>query len=169
MAMAVGGEDSTVMADINVTPMVDVMLVLLIIFMVVTPLIMAGFQAQLPEGAHLKARPENEERTTLGIDASGAYFLNKKAVGGCTAAERQVPAQRATCHQTMMSLLTAEFQRHPQDRVLFVKADRNLKYQELLDAMALGRESGAKVLAAVTEGKPGAAESDLEQVNDVSS
>ena len=75
MSMAVGGDDNAVMADINVTPMVDVMLVLLIIFMVVTPLIMAGFQAQLPEGAHLKARPENEERTTLGIDATGAYFL----------------------------------------------------------------------------------------------
>ena len=113
MSMAVGGDDNAVMADINVTPMVDVMLVLLIIFMVVTPLIMAGFQAQLPEGAHLKARPENEERTTLGIDATGAYFLNKKPIAGCTAADRATAAGRASCDQQMLSMLTMEFQRHP--------------------------------------------------------
>jgi biopolymer transport protein ExbD len=52
----VEASESSVMGDINVTPLVDVMLVLLIIFMIVTPAIMAGFQAQLPEGAHLKAR-----------------------------------------------------------------------------------------------------------------
>ena len=166
MAMSnVGGEDDAVMADINVTPMVDVMLVLLIIFMIVTPAIMAGFQAQLPEGAHLKARPDNEERTTMGIDRSGAYYLNKKPVAGCAAEQRQTPAGREGCRNAMLTLLQSEFLRHPQDKVLFVKADKNLKYQELIDAMALGRDSGAKVLAAVTEGKRGARET-LERVED---
>jgi len=78
-----GGEgfeasQSSVMGDINVTPMVDVMLVLLIIFMIVTPAILAGFQARMPEGAHLKARPEKDERTMFGIDRDGNWFLNKK-------------------------------------------------------------------------------------------
>ena len=165
MGMSAGGDDNAVMADINVTPMVDVMLVLLIIFMIVTPAIMAGFQAQLPEGAHLKARPEDEERTTLGIDRSGAYYMNKKPVAGCTAAQRQTAAGQQRCKAEIAVLLAAEFQRHPQDKVLFVKADRNLKYQEILDVMALGQAAGAKVLAAVTEGKPGAQE-ELETVSD---
>ena len=68
--------ESGVMGDINVTPLVDVMLVLLIIFMIVTPAILAGFQARMPEGAHLKARPEKEERTMFGIDNEGKWYLN---------------------------------------------------------------------------------------------
>jgi biopolymer transport protein TolR len=166
MSMSVGGDDTGVMSDINVTPLVDVMLVLLIIFMIVTPAIMAGFQAQLPEGAHLKARPEKDDRTTMGIDAMGAYYLNKKPVAGCMASQRKTAAGRAGCMQAMSMLLVQEFTKHPQDKVLFVKADRNLKYQEMLDAMALGRDAGAKVLAAVTDGKPGAKEEQLEQVKD---
>ena len=72
--------ESGVMGDINVTPLVDVMLVLLIIFMIVTPAILAGFQARMPEGAHLKARPEKEERTMFGIDKEGQWYLNKKPI-----------------------------------------------------------------------------------------
>ena len=79
---------SSIMGDINVTPMVDVMLVLLIIFMVVTPALVAGFQAQLPQGINLKDRPEEEGRTSLGVDAFGAYYLNKAPLRACTAEQR---------------------------------------------------------------------------------
>ena len=71
---------SNVISQINVTPMVDVMLVLLIIFMVVTPAIVAGFQVQLPRGEHLRERPEYEQRVVLGIDAEGRYYLNKAPI-----------------------------------------------------------------------------------------
>lgn len=131
--------DANVMADINVTPMVDVMLVLLVIFMIVTPAIVAGFQAQLPEGVHLLSRPEDENRTTLGIDSEGRYYLNKRPIR-----VEDAPA-----------LLKAEFDSHPDDRVLFIKADRTLRYGEMLKAMELGRDAGARVVAAVTEQKPG--------------
>jgi biopolymer transport protein TolR len=131
--------DSNVMGDINVTPMVDVMLVLLIIFMVVTPAIVAGFNAQLPYGAHLKARPEKDDRTVLGIDDVGRYYLNKK------------PIKR----ENALDLLTREFLKHPDDKVLFIKADKGLKYAEVLIAMDLAKKAGAKVIAAVTEQKPG--------------
>jgi biopolymer transport protein ExbD/biopolymer transport protein TolR len=67
-------------ADINVTPMIDVMLVLLIIFMIVTPLIAAGFQATLPKGNNLDPSPEEETDVILGIDRNGKYFLNMKPV-----------------------------------------------------------------------------------------
>ena len=67
---------SAVKADINVTPMIDVMLVLLIIFMIVTPLIAAGFKATLPKGKNLDPRPEGDNEVVLGIDEFGRYFLN---------------------------------------------------------------------------------------------
>lgn len=143
MSMQLGGDDNAgVMADINVTPMVDVMLVLLIIFMVVTPAIVAGFQAQLPQGEFLKERPEAEERVVLGIDANGRYYLNKRPIAR-EDAEYQIAYEFAT---------------RPQDRVLFIKADRSLKYQEILDAMEIARGAGVRVIAAVTEQRPGTGE-----------
>ncbi len=140
--------ESSVMGDINVTPMVDVMLVLLIIFMIVTPAILAGFQARMPEGAHLKARPEKDERTMFGIDRDGNWFLNKKPI-------RKEDAQK---------LLEQEFLKHPDDKVMFIKADRNLKYGELLAVMELAKKAGAAVVAAVSDSKPGT-EDMLEEVN----
>ena len=131
--------DSGVMGDINVTPMVDVMLVLLIIFMIATPAIMAGFQAQIPEGAHLKARPEEEDRTTFGIDRTGAWFLNKAPI-------RKEDAEK---------LLEQELLRHPDDKVLFVKADKNIRYGEMLTVMEMAKKSGWAVVAAVSESQPG--------------
>jgi len=142
--------DTNVMGEINVTPMVDVMLVLLIIFMVVTPAIVAGFNAQLPYGAHLKQRPEKDDRTVLGIDANGFYYLNKKAIAGCQEKQRTT-----ACTDNVLTLLTREFQKHPDDKVLFVKADKGLRYQEVLNAMDMAKKSGAKVVAAVSEQKPG--------------
>jgi biopolymer transport protein TolR len=140
---------SSVLGDINVTPMVDVMLVLLIIFMIVTPAIMAGFQAQMPEGAHLKARKEDDERTTFGIDNQGNWFINRKPIN-------KADAQK---------LLEAEFLKHPDDKVLFVKADRNLKYGAMMEVMEIAKKAGAAVVAAVTDSKPGT-EEQLEHVKE---
>ena len=134
--------ESGVMGDINVTPLVDIMLVLLIIFMIVTPLIAAGFVARMPEGAHLKARKDDPERTTFGIDKNGGWFINAKPI-------RKEDAQK---------LLEQEFLRHPDDKVLFVKADRNLKYGEMLEVMEIAKKAGAAVVAAVTDSKPGTEE-----------
>ena len=142
---------SAIMGDINVTPMVDVMLVLLIIFMVVTPALVAGFQAQLPQGINLKDRPEEEGRTSLGVDANGAYYLNKQTLRACTAERRADPAGRRECAVELRNALIEQFRAHPQDRVLFLRVDRSLKYQEVIDIMRLAKDSGARVIAAVTE------------------
>jgi biopolymer transport protein TolR len=128
------------MAEINVTPMVDVMLVLLIIFMVVTPALLAGFNAKLPTGVNLKERPDDPNRTELGIDALGNYYINKQPIS-------KTDAQR---------MLEAEFARHPDDRVLFVRADRSLRFAEVAEAMRVARQSGARVVAAVSEQDPNA-------------
>ena len=141
--------ESGVMGDINVTPMVDVMLVLLIIFMIATPAIMAGFQAQMPEGAHLKARKDDPERTTFGVDREGNWFLNKTPI-------RKEDATK---------LLEQELLRHPDDKVLFVKADKGIAYSQVLEVMELAKKSGWAVVAAVTDSKPGTEEL-LEEVKD---
>ena len=153
-AIADSYDRSSVMGDINVTPMVDVMLVLLIIFMVVTPALVAGFQAQLPVGLNLKERPEEEGRTTLGIDAAGSYYLDTRPIPNCSGTDRATDQGKAACATELRSRLAAAIQSHPQDRVIFVKADRGLKYQEMIDVMRLAKDSGARVVAAVTEQAP---------------
>jgi biopolymer transport protein ExbD len=72
----------------------------------------------------------------------------------CGAADRATDSGRARCASELRGRLSASFQSHPQDRVLFVKADRGLKYQEMIDVMRLAKESGARVVAAVTEQVP---------------
>ncbi len=135
MAMQAG--QSGTMSDINVTPMVDVMLVLLIIFMIMTPTILAGFQATLPVGDNLKSRPEEQGRVEMGVDVRGNYYLDKKMV-----AREQVPA-----------MLAQAFRERPQDKVLFLKADANLPYEEIMTVMKIARDAGARVLAAVSEAR----------------
>jgi biopolymer transport protein ExbD len=136
MGMSTGGS-SSVMNDINVTPMVDVMLVLLIIFMVVMPTIMAGFQATLPVGDNLKSRPEEEGRVEMGIDINGNYYLEKKPIG----------------KDVIQARLSEMFAERPLDKVLFLKADINLPYSDVVEAMQLARRAGARVVAAVSEPK----------------
>src|ERR1051326_3768135 len=81
MAMSAGGSSGAVQSTPNVTPMVDVMLVLLIIFMVVTPMLLSGFTADPPQAINLKDHPEDADLDqVLGIDKSGNYYLNKKPI-----------------------------------------------------------------------------------------
>jgi len=128
-------ETTAVMADINVPPMVEVMLVLLIIFMVVTPMIAAGFTLQLPEGAHLKSRADDPNRVTLGIDRAGNYFLNRQ------------PIPKADAQM----ILSNEFANRPEDKVLYLRADKELPYSEITTAMSMARAAGARVVAAISE------------------
>jgi biopolymer transport protein TolR len=126
---------SAVKADINVTPMIDVMLVLLIIFMIVTPLIAAGFKATLPKGKNLDARPEGENEVVLGIDQSGRYFLN----------------QRPIANGALEDQLRSIFAARTEDKILYFKADNQLKYAKVQDAVETARRAGVRVMAAITE------------------
>src|SRR5205807_1274625 len=76
VALSATSARAAVKADINVTPLIDVMLVLLIIFMIVTPLIAAGFQATIPRSANPENRPEGEGEVKLGIDKDGRFWLD---------------------------------------------------------------------------------------------
>ena len=128
---------SSVKADINVTPMIDVMLVLLIIFMIVTPLIAAGFKATLPKGKNLDPRPEGDNEVVLGIDEYGRYFLNGRALP----------------EGTLEDQLRGIFGARTEDKVLYFKADNGLKYAKIQEAVETARRSGVRVMAAITEPK----------------
>ena len=128
---------SAVKADINVTPMIDVMLVLLIIFMIVTPLIAAGFKATLPKGKNLDPRPEGENEVILGIDQAGHYFLNGR------------PLPDGTLEDQLRGIFAAR----TEDKILYFKADNGLKYSKIQEAVETARRSGVRVMAAITEPK----------------
>ena len=117
------------------TPMIDVMLVLLIIFMIVTPLIAAGFKATLPKGKNLDPRPEGENEVVLGIDQSGRYFLN----------------QRPIANGALEDQLRSIFAARTEDKILYFKADNQLKYAKVQEALETARRAGVRVMAAITE------------------
>ena len=138
MAGTVGGAGQTsVKSEPNVVPMIDIMLVLLIIFMIVTPLIAAGFKATLPKGKNLDPRPEGDNEVVLGIDAAGRYFLN----------------QRPIADGALEDQLRSIFASRTEDKILYFKADNQLKYGKVQEAVETARRAGVRVMAAITEPK----------------
>ena len=137
MSTGAGGE---VKAEPNVVPMIDVMLVLLIIFMVVTPALAAGFQAIPPEGVNLKAHPEDEETDqVLGIDRAGQYYLNKQPIR----------------NETLEDALRGIYDTRTVDKILYIKADKDLAYEKVLDAMDTAAKAGVRVVGAISDQRPG--------------
>jgi biopolymer transport protein ExbD len=136
MSVSTGGG---VKAEPNVVPMIDVMLVLLIIFMVVTPAIAAGFTAEPPSGINLKSHPEADEDQVLGIDKYGNYFLNKS----------QIP------NEELGQRLQAIYSVRTIDQILYVKADKNLEYGRILEAMDIAAKNGVRMVGAISDQVPG--------------
>ena len=141
MARLVASGRAAVKADINVTPMIDVMLVLLIIFMIVTPIIAAGFQATIPRAEHPLPRAEGPEEIRLGIDRLGNYFLDT-GTGPRPIAEADLPSRL----QALYALRT-------KDKILFLKADEAIPFGRVQQAIEIARRSGVRVVGAITEQK----------------
>jgi biopolymer transport protein TolR len=136
----VGGAGQTsVKSEPNVVPMIDIMLVLLIIFMIVTPLIAAGFKATLPKGKNLDPRPEGDNEVILGIDQAGRYFLNQRPIEA----------------DGLEDQLRGIFAARTEDKILYFKADNQLKYAAVQEAVETARRAGVRVMAAITEPKAG--------------
>ena len=126
-----------VKAEPNVVPMIDVMLVLLIIFMIVTPLISNGFKATMPDGKNLDKRPEGDDEIVLGVDAGGQYFLNGNLI----------PAG------ALPDQLKAIYAARTKDKIIYFRADKNLTFDKVEDAVEIARQAGVRVMAAITEEK----------------
>ena len=136
MGMSAGSAGTTtVKASPNVIPMIDIMLVLLIIFMIVTPLIAAGFKATLPKGKNLDPRPEGDNEVILGIDEAGRYFLDGR------------PLPEGTLEDQLRSVYAAR----SEDKILYFKADNQLKFGKIQEAVETARRAGVRVMAAITE------------------
>jgi biopolymer transport protein TolR len=129
---------SSIKSEPNVIPMIDIMLVLLIIFMIVTPLIANGFKATMPSGLHLDKRPEGDNEVVLGIDAGGAFFLNGNAIPAASL-EDQLRSIYATTHT--------------EDKIMYFRADKDLPYSKIQDAVEIARKAGVRVMAAITDCK----------------
>jgi len=133
--MAMGGRNDNrgIMAEINVTPLVDVMLVLLVIFMVTAPMMQQGVQVNLPK-AETKAMNTLEETVVVTVDKSGKVFLNKDEIP---------PAD-------LRNRLTTMFAAREKKEV-FLKADAGVPYGEVVKAMADIKGAGIERLGMVTE------------------
>jgi len=139
MAMSTGSGGGGVVATPNVTPMIDVMLVLLIIFMLVVPAIQAGFTAVPPQGINLKSHPEEDEDQVLGIDADGKYYLNKKPIR----------------NEELPQHLKAIFDARTTDKILYLKAHKEIEYSKVIDAMDIASKNGVRVVGAISDQVPG--------------
>lgn len=133
--MAMGGRNDNrgIMADINVTPLVDVMLVLLVIFMVTAPMMQQGVQVNLPK-ADTKAMTPAEETVVVSVDRNGKVYINKD----------EIPAA------DLRDKLAAMFATRAKKEV-FLKADAGVPYGEVVRAMADIKGAGIERLGMVTE------------------
>ncbi len=127
------GREHAAMSEINVTPFVDVMLVLLIIFMVTAPMLQQGLDVDLPETTTQPLRMQDEP-LILTVDKEGAYHL----------ASVEIPFEE------LGTKLGAIFEATP-DKEIFLRADKEAPYGLVVKAMAAAREAGARSLGIVTE------------------
>jgi biopolymer transport protein TolR len=136
--MAMGGRNDNrgTMSEINVTPLVDVMLVLLVIFMVTAPMMQQGVQVNLPK-ADTKAMNPAEETVVVTVDKNNKVFINKE----------ETPAG------DLRSKLTDLFATRTKKEV-FLKADASVPYGEVVRVMADIKGAGIERLGMVTEPAP---------------
>ena len=131
--MDVGGGDRKLMSEINVTPLVDVMLVLLIIFMVTAPMMMQGMDVQLPQ-TQAKAISSQEERLVITLNKKQEIFINEYRVS------------RGELQEKLKILY-----QNKKEGEVFLRADRALPYGFVVQIMSDIKNSGIEKLGMVTE------------------
>jgi biopolymer transport protein TolR len=133
MAVQLGGGGG-VKSDINVTPLVDVMLVLLIIMMIVAPLLQQGVSVKLPVATHTVDKPETQEQTVLAIDSNRKLYLNA------------VPVLKDDLRRRVDEALEGK-----KERIVIIRADEDVEYSAVMDAMDELRASGIEDMGLITD------------------
>jgi biopolymer transport protein TolR len=135
MAMQLGGGGG-VKSDINVTPLVDVMLVLLIIMMIIAPLLQKGVDVRLPIAVNSASKPETQDQTVLGIKADKTVWIN-----GVEVRKEEMRTRLETILETK------------KEKLILIKADEDAPYSAIMDAMDQLRASGIEDVGLITDSK----------------
>ena len=138
MSMQLGGGGG-VKSEINVTPLVDVMLVLLIIIMIVAPLLQQGVPVTLPTATNTAEKPETQDQTVLAIASDKRLYLNT------------VPVPPNDLRRRITELLETK-----KERIVIIKADVDVEYSAVMEAMDELRASGIEDMGLITDPKQGA-------------
>ena len=134
MSMDVGGAKGGIKSDINVTPLVDVMLVLLIIMMIVAPLLQKGAPVRLPTATNSVDKPETQDQTVVAVAANGDYYVNG------------VPVPDTDLRRRVDDILETKT-----EKIVLIKADEDAAYGKVMDAMDELRASGIEDMGLITE------------------
>jgi biopolymer transport protein ExbD len=137
--MDVGGAKGGVKADINVTPLVDVMLVLLIIMMLVAPMLQQGVSVKLPTATNTVDKPEVQGQTVVAIGRDKQMYLNAKLV-----------------QESEMATKVNELLENSKEKIVLIKADEEVEYGAVMAAMDQLRQAGIEDIGLITERKKGA-------------
>jgi biopolymer transport protein ExbD len=137
--MAFGTQDDAdeVMNEINMTPLVDVMLVLLIIFIITVPVMKHAVNIDLPRATN-QPQDTKPETIRLSVDAQGSYYWNENKVA----------------EQDLSRLLKAEAARNPQPE-LHIRGDKAVRYEKVAQAMAAAQQAGLRKIGFITEPQAG--------------
>ena len=138
MGMQVGEKTGGLNSEINITPLADVMLVLLIIVMLIAPLLQKGVDVTLPEASNTSEKPENDEQTVLGVTADGRFYVDSVETP-----ERQLLTQ-------VQTVLERKF-----EKVLLIKADEDAQYSSVMTLLDQLQRAGIEDIALITERRVG--------------
>ena len=134
MSMDVGGAKGGVKADINVTPLVDVMLVLLIIMMLITPMLNQGVAMHLPKASNTVDKPTTQDNTVVAVGKDGTMYVNSKPVT-----------------ESEMVTKINEALEGKKEKVVFINADEEALYSSVMLAMDQLHQAGVEDIALITE------------------
>ena len=134
MAMDLGGAKGGVKSDINVTPLVDVMLVLLIIMMLIAPLLQQGVSVKLPTASNTVDKPETQEQTIVAIAADKSVYLNAKPLKA-----------------DELGTKIGDLFENKKEKIVLIKADEAVDYSAVMAAMDQLRKAGVEDIGLITE------------------
>ena len=140
MSMDLGGAKGGVKSDINVTPLVDVMLVLLIIMMLIAPMLQQGVALKLPTATNTVDKPEVQGQTIIAIAKDKGLYLNSKQIG-----------------EGELATKVTELLENTKDKVVLIKADEEVEYSAVMSAMDQLRQAGIEDIGLITERNKSAA------------
>ena len=136
MSMDVGGAKGSLKADINVTPLVDVMLVLLIIMMLIAPMLQKGVDVKLPLASNTADKPETQEQTVVAVDANKQFYLNSIRV-----------------REDDLTTQITSLMENRKEKVVLIKGDQDAPYSAVMALMDRLRAANIENIGLITERK----------------